>query len=205
MLRRWRPPRAVSRLAAGLTAVLALAACRGHDASPPRAPAGEAGSSSAAAEPGLRLVLDDVTVLNYGKPFYRGRIDLTATVARIEAGERHRHRNDGAVFLNRERRLPAKPRGYYREYVHPTDGLKGPAHRQSPDRRTPQPRVAIRGGTYDESLAIDWPVTLDAADGDVSLGDPSRDALAAVLQRGTPGRAPTAGSRPSGSRSGRAP
>jgi guanyl-specific ribonuclease Sa len=36
------------------------------------------------------------------------------------------HRNDGAEFQNRERRLPKRPAGYYREWVHPTPGLGGP-------------------------------------------------------------------------------
>jgi guanyl-specific ribonuclease Sa len=30
------------------------------------------------------------------------------------------------VFQNREKRLPQKPAGYYREWVHPTPGLRGP-------------------------------------------------------------------------------
>lgn len=33
------------------------------------------------------------------------------------------HRQDGAVFGNRERLLPAKPRGYYHEYTVRTPGL----------------------------------------------------------------------------------
>lgn len=34
------------------------------------------------------------------------------------------HRQDGSVFGNREGRLPAKPRGYYREYTVDTPGLR---------------------------------------------------------------------------------
>ncbi len=55
-----------------------------------------------------------------------GRLDLAPTLERIERGEKHPHRNDGSVFQNRERRLPAKPRGYYHEYVHPTPSTSGP-------------------------------------------------------------------------------
>lgn len=33
------------------------------------------------------------------------------------------HRQDGAVFQNREKRLPQKPRGYYHEYTVETPGL----------------------------------------------------------------------------------
>lgn len=38
------------------------------------------------------------------------------------------HRQDGSVFQNRERRLPERPRGHYREYTVPTPGLghRGP-------------------------------------------------------------------------------
>lgn len=61
-----------------------------------------------------------------GKIAYRGDIDLTDTLARIAAGDKLRFRNDGSVFQNRERRLPAKGEGYYREWVHPTPGLDGP-------------------------------------------------------------------------------
>ena len=56
----------------------------------------------------------------------RGRVDLSATLDRIERGIKHPHRNDGSVFQNRERRLPDKPRNYYREFVHPTPGQRGP-------------------------------------------------------------------------------
>ena len=41
------------------------------------------------------------------------------TLDRIDRGEPHPHRNDGAVFHNREKRLPIKAKGYYREFVHP--------------------------------------------------------------------------------------
>jgi guanyl-specific ribonuclease Sa len=69
---------------------------------------------------------DDVEIRHYDKVVFRGTIDLSSTVARILRGEAHTHRNDGAVFGNRERRLPRRPRGYYREYVHPTRGRRGP-------------------------------------------------------------------------------
>ena len=44
------------------------------------------------------------------------------TLRRIEAGGPFRHRQDGAVFQNRERRLPRQARGYYREYTVDTPG-----------------------------------------------------------------------------------
>jgi filamentous hemagglutinin len=61
-----------------------------------------------------------------GDVAYRGDVDVTATLARIKAGKLLRFGNDGATFQNRERRLPRKPAGYYKEYVHPTPGLSGP-------------------------------------------------------------------------------
>ena len=44
------------------------------------------------------------------------------TIARIRAGGPFPARKDGSIFSNRERRLPARERGYYREYTVPTPG-----------------------------------------------------------------------------------
>jgi filamentous hemagglutinin len=52
--------------------------------------------------------------------------DLKSTLDRIARHQHFPHRNDGAVFGNREGLLPSQPRGYYREYVHPTPGVAGP-------------------------------------------------------------------------------
>lgn len=46
------------------------------------------------------------------------------TVALIQRGGPFPHRQDGTVFGNRERLLPLKPRGYYREYTVETPGLR---------------------------------------------------------------------------------
>ena len=56
-------------------------------------------------------------------------------LALIARGGPFPYRQDGGVFQNRERRLPARPRGYYREYTVPTPG--------SPDRG---PRRIVTGG-----------------------------------------------------------
>jgi ribonuclease T1 len=70
------------------------------------------------------LVVSNVTVRDMdGRVAWRGDVDLAPTLARIEAGERDPHRNDGGVFGNREQRLPRKPGGYYREYVVRTPGI----------------------------------------------------------------------------------
>ncbi|HEY5805490.1 MAG TPA: ribonuclease domain-containing protein [Lysobacter sp.] len=45
-----------------------------------------------------------------------------AVLARIADGGPHPHRQDGAVFQNREKQLPAQPRGYYHEYTVDTPG-----------------------------------------------------------------------------------
>lgn len=42
------------------------------------------------------------------------------TLNLIRRGGPFPYQKDGTVFQNRERRLPAKPRGYYREYTVPT-------------------------------------------------------------------------------------
>lgn len=50
--------------------------------------------------------------------------EAVATLQRIEAGGPFDHRQDGAVFQNRERRLPQQPRGYYHEYTVETPGSR---------------------------------------------------------------------------------
>lgn len=52
--------------------------------------------------------------------------EAQATIALIKKGGPFPYRQDGTIFRNRERRLPAAPAGYYREYTVPTPG--------SPDR-----------------------------------------------------------------------
>ena len=44
-------------------------------------------------------------------------------LALIEQGGPFKHEKDGVVFGNRERLLPGKPRGYYREYTVRTPGV----------------------------------------------------------------------------------
>ncbi|HEX2567541.1 MAG TPA: ribonuclease domain-containing protein [Burkholderiales bacterium] len=47
------------------------------------------------------------------------------TLALIKAGGPFPYAQDGRIFGNREGRLPARRRGYYREYTVPTFGLRG--------------------------------------------------------------------------------
>jgi guanyl-specific ribonuclease Sa len=44
------------------------------------------------------------------------------TLQAIEQGGPFPYSRDGGVFQNRERHLPERPRGYYREYTVPTPG-----------------------------------------------------------------------------------
>ncbi len=43
---------------------------------------------------------------------------------RVDAGGPFRYEKDGAVFGNRERALPPRPRGFYREYTVTTPGAR---------------------------------------------------------------------------------
>ncbi len=46
------------------------------------------------------------------------------TLTLIKAGGPFPYGKDGSVFGNREKFLPARPRGYYREYTVPTPGAR---------------------------------------------------------------------------------
>ena len=48
--------------------------------------------------------------------------EARAALSRIDAGKPLPYERDGVVFGNRERLLPAKPRGYYHEYTVKTPG-----------------------------------------------------------------------------------
>jgi filamentous hemagglutinin len=100
---------------------------------PPKTP--PAGSSKQSSPPNKTgpptvngLKVENVIVKDRdGEVVFRGTVDLTETLARIDD---HRtlseYRNDGVEFKNFERRLPSKPRGHYREWVHLTPGQRGP-------------------------------------------------------------------------------
>ncbi|MEO8123047.1 MAG: ribonuclease domain-containing protein [Burkholderiales bacterium] len=62
--------------------------------------------------------------------------EARATEIAIRSGGPFNYNKDGAVFGNRERRLPSETRGYYREYTVPTPG--------APDRGA---RRIVCGGT----------------------------------------------------------
>jgi guanyl-specific ribonuclease Sa len=50
--------------------------------------------------------------------------EAVATLHAIERGGPFPYERDGVTFQNRERRLPDRPRGYYREYTVPTPGSR---------------------------------------------------------------------------------
>lgn len=55
-------------------------------------------------------------------PFDALPAEAQETIRLIERGGPFPYRQDGSVFYNRERLLPAKPSGYYREYTVVTPG-----------------------------------------------------------------------------------
>jgi ribonuclease T1 len=77
--------------------------------SPPESASATTRTPEAAASPGARAA-----------PFLPA--EAHDTLARIARGGPFPHRQDGSVFQNRERRLPARPSGYYREYTVRTPG-----------------------------------------------------------------------------------
>lgn len=74
------------------------------------------------------------------------------TLALIKRGGPFPFRKDGTVFHNRERRLPAKPRGYYTEYTVRTPGSRD---------RGPRRIVAGRGATGDPATGGEYWYTDD--------------------------------------------
>jgi ribonuclease T1 len=71
--------------------------------------------------------IDTAAVEKAIKPAPAPALDLPPealhTLQVIARGGPFPHRQDGQVFGNRERQLPAKPRGYYREYTVDTPGV----------------------------------------------------------------------------------
>lgn len=148
--RKSAPPSA-ALVAAVLLAVAAYAVWSGRQApaeapvesaarAPAVAPAAVAPTSPAVAVPPSRdsLVMRDQRIVDeQGRVIYEGDVDLGPVFARIAAGERDSHRNDGTTFGNREGRLPRQPRGYYTEWVVRTDGLRSVG---------PQRLITGRGG-----------------------------------------------------------
>lgn len=112
------------RLTVALVGLIALVVVgwfvKDNVANPERPPASIPPSASALAVPGAKAGMD-VKALS-SLPAEAG-----ATWKLIESNGPFPHpRNDGVTFQNREKRLPQKDSGYYKEYTVPTPG--------SPDR-----------------------------------------------------------------------
>ena len=80
-------------------------------------------AAAAPAAPAVARVSEsgDATALASLPAFLPG--EARDTILRIARGGPFPHRQDGAVFGNREGHLPTKPRGYYREYTVDTPGV----------------------------------------------------------------------------------
>lgn len=90
-------------------------------------PAAAPSATVSVAKPASALIVRNVVLRDQDdEVIYRGDIDLEPTLARIADGRKLRFPNDGTTFQNRERRLPQRPAGYYREWVVPTPGERGP-------------------------------------------------------------------------------
>ena len=79
------------------------------------------------------------------------------TLALIERGGPFPHRQDGIVFGNREGHLPARPRGYYREYTVDTPGLDHRGARRIVTGGTPPETWYYSDDHYDSFRAFTWP------------------------------------------------
>jgi len=66
------------------------------------------------------------------------------TLQLIRQGGTFPYRKDGSVFGNRERLLPARVRGYYREYTVKTPGARDRGARRIVAGGCPSPEAAIR-------------------------------------------------------------
>jgi ribonuclease T1 len=79
-------------------------------------------------------------------------VEARQTLALIKRGGPFPYRKDGSVFANRERRLPARPRGYYTEYT-----VRTPASKDRGARRI----IAGRGATGDPATGGEYYYTAD--------------------------------------------
>ena len=77
------------------------------------------------------LIVTDLEIVDkFTGKTYTGPVDLGPVLERIAAGRRYPHLRDGSVYRNISGALPGRPYGYYKEYVVPTPGFKGPGPRR---------------------------------------------------------------------------
>lgn len=114
----WQGPGGPGRIDDALVASGAIESPAGADATPDLATAEAAGRN-----PSRPRGVPAPAFADDGLP-----PEAHATLALIARGGPYPHRQDGTVFNNFERRLPARPRGWYREFTVRTPGLshRGP-------------------------------------------------------------------------------
>jgi ribonuclease T1 len=114
-----RPVRSVGTVLALLVVGL-LVYLVGPGTDGPSSPAIPAASSGSAAQvsPGTRDRATGLPVVALGSL----PVEAQQTVTLVDRGGPFPYRKDGAVFSNRERRLPAHPAGWYHEYTVVTPG-----------------------------------------------------------------------------------
>ncbi|MBO9718349.1 MAG: ribonuclease [Pseudoxanthomonas sp.] len=78
-------------------------------------------------------------------------------IRRIQRGESFPNRQDGSVFGNREQRLPARERGYYREFTVPTPGLSHRGARRIVTGGDPPREWYYTGDHYDSFRRFEPP------------------------------------------------
>lgn len=123
----------IAVMAVALLAALAWHSARTPEATPP-SPSASLPAATPAADTATRNPLEtpppfaetagrDPSANTAGYPDFLPpeAIDTLQTIAR---GGPYPYRQDDGVFGNRERRLPSRPRGYYREYTVETPGSR---------------------------------------------------------------------------------
>ncbi|KAF1720851.1 ribonuclease domain-containing protein [Pseudoxanthomonas wuyuanensis] len=79
------------------------------------------------------------------------------TLRLIAGGGPFPHRQDGGVFGNREGRLPAQPRGFYREYTVATPALNHRGARRIVTGGQPPQVYYYTDDHYESFRRFDWP------------------------------------------------
>jgi ribonuclease T1 len=137
----WASPRSLALVAGAIAVLLLVAFLAGGGSAKDAAPADGGAETTTSAPRGVSPEDPYPAVTpSSGLPVV-AESDLpdaaARTLALVRAGGPYVYDEDGRVFGNRERLLPRRPRGYYREYTVPTPGE---------DDRGPRRLVAGRAG-----------------------------------------------------------
>jgi hypothetical protein len=85
---------------------------------PPPRPAAVPSTGSLGSGRGGTSFINGVKIYDRnGNLIAEGTVDLQPTLDRIQQGVRFPHRNDGSIFGNRQGLLPARPHGYYTDFL----------------------------------------------------------------------------------------